>query len=291
MPESEVPPFEELRRILFATAYKMTGEVAPSEDLVQEVVLPFQLASEKRDPIQNLRAYLIRSIINASLNYLKCKEQERAAYKGPWLPEPIQGIDKNWDNQLDMEYGLTVLMARLAPRERAVFLLREAFSFSHTDIAECLGETHENIRKRYQRAKARMGARRRLNPVEQAEKEALLQAFSDTIMSGNFEPLIARLKEDIVLYSDGGGKVAAAINPIVGIETCLKFLFGIFQKKQGKVQFKPTRINGEPAVLVVETGEMRPTTVIVFDLVGEQIENLYLIRNPDKINFFVPKSS
>lgn len=288
MPESEVPPFEDLRRILFATAYKMTGEVAPSEDLVQEVLLPIQLAPERRDQIQNLQAYLIRSVVNSSLNYLKRRARTREEYPGPWLPEPLLTETSDWDNHLDIEYGLTVLMARLAPRERAVFLLREAFSFSHVEIAECLEETSENTRKRYQRAKARMGARRKLNTVEQAEKEALLQAFSDTLVSGNFEPLISRLKDDIVLYSDGGGKVAAALNPISGIETCLKFLFGIYQKQAGKTRFQATRINGEPAVLVISPERVEPETVIIFDVIGGEIAHLYLVRNPDKINFSVP---
>lgn len=291
MLESEVPPFEEFRRILFVTAYKMTGEVAPSEDLVQEVILPFQLAPERRDQIQNLQAYLIRAVVNSSLNYLKRKARTREEYPGPWLPEPLLTESSDWDNHLDIEYGLTVLMARLAPRERAVFLLREAFSFSHAEIAECLEETLENTRKRYQRAKARMGARRKLNTVEQAEKEALLQAFSYTLVSGNFEPLISRLKDDIILYSDGGGKVAAALNPLSGIETCLKFLFGIYQKQGGKMHFQATRINGEPAVLVISPEKMEPDTVIIFDVIAGEIVHLYLIRNPDKINFSVPNPS
>jgi RNA polymerase sigma-70 factor (ECF subfamily) len=125
--------------------------------------------------------------------------------------------------------------------------------------------------------------------VEQQEKAALLEALMQTLASGHFEPLIARLREDITIWSDGGGKVAAATQPLHGIDICLKFLMGIYQKQPGGLRFQPAQINGLPGMLVYEKDPDKPATVLVCELQEDRIVALFLMRNPEKIRFFVPK--
>jgi RNA polymerase sigma-70 factor, ECF subfamily len=278
-----------LRRLLFSTAYKMTGEVAASEDLVQDALLPLLTTPEQFVHVRDPRSYLLRAVVNASLTYLKRQETRRKAYKGPWLPEPLLTDDHNWDQQLDIDYGLTVLMSRLSPGERAIFILREAFDLPFREIAEWLDENETRIRKRYQRSLPKLGAWQRLHPVAQEEKAALLEALMHTLATGDFAPLIARLRADITVWSDGGGKAAAATQPLHGIDTCLKFLLGIYQKQPGGLHFRPARINGLPGMLVYEANGEKPVTVLICELQEAHIAELFLIRNPDKIQFFVPK--
>lgn len=275
---------KDLQPILFATAYKMIGEIQASEDIVQDTLAIYlqKIAKKELENVKNIKSYLIKSTINRSINYLKKIKRERENYYGVWLPEPIINYEEKVDYQLDVGYGITFLLSKFTPKERAVFILKNAFDFSFKEIGEAIQLKEATCRKTFQRLQVKLTKNALPFKVEKAEKERLINAFLAVGESGDLTSFIAILKEDMVVYSDGGGKVTAAKIPLVGLETCLKFLFGIYQKIKGNLSFEVSSINGEPALLL-KNKEGNLETAMLFDVMGGQINNFYFIRNPDKL--------
>mgnify|MGYP000250583517 CR=1 FL=1 len=278
---------DDIRKILFSTAYKMIGEVTASEDIVQDVLSKYSIKKDK-DLVNNFKSYLIKSVINHTLNYLQKQKKIRDNYYGIWLPEPVLQTENQLDNQLDIQYGMTVLLTRLSPTERAVFILRESFDFPHSEIGELLQLSTANVRKLYQRAQPKIKQKQSPKIINSDIKKQLIDGFVKAINTGDLTVLITRLKSDIALYSDGGGKVAAAKNILYG-EACLKFLLGLYSKLQGNIYIKKTLINNELGILIFEKGQEKPMTIGSFELVNNQIQSIYFVRNPEKMNGVVTK--
>jgi len=269
-----------LQNQLFAVAYKMTGRVALSQDIRQEVIAKY--LEKERPSIENPKAYLIRMVINTTLSYLKNEQKERKNYVGVWLPEPILQQADAIDNSLDLSYGMTVLLSKLNPKERAVFILRTSFDLPYRTIAEMLELTTANCRKIYQRTTPKIKQDTTDKVVQNQEKKKIIQAFLAAAQKGNFDTLVQALREDIAIYSDGGGKVAAAINPLFGLDVCLKFLLGIYRKLDDTNRIELQMINGEQGFVVFENEQI--VSVAVLEMEGGQLSKFYFIRNPDKIN-------
>jgi RNA polymerase sigma-70 factor (ECF subfamily) len=260
----------------------MTGEVEEAEDIVQDVFANW--LQRETDTVENPKAYLARMTVNASINRLDELKKKRELYTGPWLPEPY--ISSAPDTDLpDIEYGLLFLLERLNPLERAVFILRERFGEDYETIAELTGQKAENCRQLLHRSREKL----KLSVVKPADPEklkALTEAFLFALHEQNREVLEQILKQDIVVYSDGGGKRWAALKPVAGLDKVLKFLFGIQEhntKQAAELRYEPAFFNGMPAALLINTsdGEIDAAITLMYDDAG--ISELLFMRNPDKL--------
>ena len=266
---------------LFSIAYRMTGEVMVSEDIVQEAILKWM--SRSSEDIQDNKAYLAKSVINSSLNHLAQVKRQREAYKGIWLPEPVSSAHHTSDAKLDISYGLMLLLEKLSPMERAIFVLKESFDFSYSELAELFDTTEANGRQLYRRAKEKISGTNRRFTLDPQQQQALMEAFANASETGNVDTLIQLLKTDVALYSDGGGKVSAAVNPLFGRLVIEKFLRGL-DKKQSQTQIvRPTMVNGEPALFLIHRDTQLLDTVMVLEFDELGISGIYIIRNPDKL--------
>lgn len=272
---------EQLRQELFAIAYKMTGQVSLSQDICQDVFQKILDSKTNFNKVKHHRAYVIKMTVNQSLDVLKQQQKERLAYAGVWLPEPVFDSHQAYST-LDLDYGITVLLSRLNPKERAVFLLKESFDYSYAELAETLELTVVNCRKIYQRLQTKLKKNNQTTIAEKGTKERVLKAFLEAVHEGQLDGLVTMLKEDIALYSDGGGKVAAARNVLYGIEACFKFMWGIYSKFLQNARFEFGSVNQEPCLFIYEREQL--ATVVLIQLEDDQISELYFIRNPDKLN-------
>lgn len=274
----------DFQKTLFAVAYKMIGEVAASEDIAQDTIAIYlsKAAKNQFSEVQDIQKYLIKTATNRSINYLKKIKKERANYFGVWLPEPILDESQIIDFQLDMDYGVTFLLSQLTPKERAVFILKTAFDFTFKEIGEAINLKEATCRKTFQRLNAKLQRPNANVEIEKAAKERLLEGFLAAGQANGLELLIQILKEDIIIYSDGGGKVSAAKNPIFGHENCAKFLLGLFKKREGELSLALTKVNGELA-LALNTLDGYLDTIVVLGLSDSKVDALYFIRNPDKL--------
>lgn len=273
---------QQIQELLFATAYKMTGEIATSQDICQEAISKYLQANKKTTRIKNHRSYLIKITINTAINHLNRCKKERAAYFGTWLPEPILQTETSIDYQLDLDYGVTVLLSQLNPKERAIFILKESFAYSYDDLSNTLDLSNANCRKIYQRLQEKIKPSNQDILTKNKIKERIIRAFMEASKTGQLDSLVGVLKEDIALYSDGGGKVSAAKHSLHGIEICSKFLWGIYSKFEQTPHFVLQYVNNELGFLTYVGEEL--ISIGLLEIEGEQISKIYFIRNPDKIH-------
>lgn len=272
---------EEHSSALIPFAYNILGSYQDAQDVVQDVIA--DVLSSDADHIENEKAYLVRSVINRSINLKNKQKNIVSTYPGSWLPEPVatEGADHDLHLKDILSYSLLVLIEKLDARARAVFILREAFDYSHEEIASVLNLTSENSRKILSRAKKIINeGRRTIAPGFSAE---FLTKYIEIIRRGDIKRLESLLNEDIVATSDGGGKAAAAKHPIVGRDAVVRFISGIFQKFYIDAPFKVRTINHQPAIMYFEREKL--VTCQIMDVDGERIKNIYFIRNPDKLRF------
>ncbi|WP_438447167.1 RNA polymerase sigma factor SigJ [Gorillibacterium sp. sgz5001074] len=287
-------PYRQYRGLLFGIGYRMTGSVADAEDLVQDVFL--QLRDVPPGTIRHMKAYLCRSVTNRALDLMKSSRRRREDYVGPWLPEPLTGSWEAdpWEEVARKEtvaFAVLTLLEKLNPVERAVFVLREAFGFEYADIAAILGKSEANCRKLLSRVKPKLAPM--LQEPEAASTDvleagsqaaALTEAFLDASSTGRMDGFVRLLAEEAVLYSDGGGKVRAAIRPIFGSSRILAFLAGLQRKAEESGQtitLRPVRFNAQIG-LELRTGPFL-TGLLAFGFRDGHITELFLQRNPDKM--------
>lgn len=270
------------RPTLLSIAYRMTGEVMASEDIVQDVLIRFM--NNTPGNIQDRKAYLVRSVMNASLTYLDRVKREREVYKGIWLPEPVMAESlRAMDARLDISYGFMLLLEKLSPMERAIFVLKESFDFSYPELAKLFETTEANGRQLYHRAKEKIAGTSRRYVSDSQRKQELLRAFVNASETGDVESLIQQLKTDVALYSDGGGKVAAAIKPLFGVAIVEQFLRGLDSKFGHLFTSEWSLVNGEPALLLIQKEDNKLNTIMVLESDETGIYRIFAIRNPDKL--------
>lgn len=268
-----------LRPYLFRIAYTMLGVVEEAEDIVQDVFEKWISVKHAHDP----KAYLGRMAVNKSINRLNELKQERETYTGTWLPEPYITLEP--DSSPTIEYGMLFLLERLNPYERAVFILRESFSEEYSTIAALTGLSADNCRQLLHRAHEKF-SRNKIQPVEPARQRALTEAFLGALYHQNRDTLTQLLRSDIELFSDGGGKRAAGLKPLFGIEKVLRFLLGVMQlpeNQNNEFEYRPAFINGAPGALIFRrtTGELDSMPYV--ELTDTGIFRLLFVRNPDKL--------
>ncbi|HZG58562.1 RNA polymerase sigma factor SigJ [Paenibacillus sp.] len=278
--------------LLFSLAYRMTGSRAEAEDVVQEVFLQWARRPAAERELEHPKAYLCRMAVNRCTDLARSARARRETYVGPWLPEPLLGAPAAegdpaaaFERDETLSIAMLLLMERLSPVERAVFVLREAFGFGYDEVAAMLEKTPANVRKIMSRVRAKLdGERADIAPPDAGFAEELLLAFRRATSTGDLEPLFRRLAPDVVLLSDGGGKTFAATVPIHSQARVAAFLGGLARKMSPDDMLVPAVVNGEPALVALEGPERAVRSVMAFRLAADgSIRGIYIVRNPDKL--------
>lgn len=277
--------FEELRPLLFSIAYGMLGNVMEAEDILQEAYLRLQDV----DPaaIDSVEAYARTVVTRLCLDYLKSARVQRENYIGTWLPTPVVTDNATPETHLkrmeSISMAFLVLLEQLSPPERAVFLMREAFDYEYGEIAAILGRSESACRKLYSRAKKHLTDGRPRFEISNDQHQALMQRFMATLQSGEVQPVMDLLNEEIAMYSDGGGKVPSVGRVLKGRDIVARFLLGITRiAARGDYELEFTTINGDPGMIARDRAGHADTVMIcVFE--GEKVKTLYFVRNPDKL--------
>lgn len=278
--------FEEHRSRLFNIAYGMLGRVAPAEDAVQETYLRWQKLDLGQ--IQSPGAYLSTIVSRICLDELKSARNQKRQYVGPDLPEPlVESSDINPRQYTEMADSLSMafmmILQKLTPLQRAVFMLHEVFEYKYSHIAEMVDKSESHCRKIAQRARNHIRRDRSRFDVDRKQKDRLFQSFMEAVQEGNVTRLEQMLAKEAILYSDGGGKVSAARKPIYGPNNIARFMVGIRKNYDAEdVDMEFTTVNGEPGMIAYINGEFH--SVWSFDIQNQEIQHIFAVLNPDKLN-------
>jgi RNA polymerase sigma-70 factor, ECF subfamily len=274
--------FHELRPALFSLAYRMLGTRADAEDVVQDAYLRWQSAGE--DEIRSPKSYLTTVVARLSLDALKAARRKRETYIGPWLPEPL--VEPPGTQPMELAESLSIaflrLLESLSPAERVAFLLREVFDSEYAEIAATLDTTEANCRQMVTRARKRLRDGQPRFSVDRSRHQEALQQFLTACATGDLSQLAATLSEDVVFYSDGGGKVAAAVNPIAGQDRVARFLVGVARKGASALRAQFADVNGEAGALLFDGNRLSAVLAIQLNEDG-RIHGVFLIGNPEKL--------
>jgi RNA polymerase sigma-70 factor (ECF subfamily) len=274
--------FEQARPALFALAYRMLGTRADAEDVVQEAWLRWQSAA--KEDIRMPKSFLMTVVARLSLDALKSAQHKRETYVGPWLPEPL--IQPAGTQHIEMAETLSIaflhILESLSPAERVAFLMREAFDAEYEEIALALDTSEANSRQLFARAKKHIDQRRPRFEVDRTRHQRMLQQFLTACASGDASQFTNLLSEDVVLYSDGGGKQPAALNPIYGPDRVARLMVGLAQKIGTDYEVRFAEVNGEPGALLTDPRGI-VTVVTVEVSADERLSHVFLMRNPDKL--------
>ena len=277
------------RPLLFSIAYRMLGSASDAEDVLQDAWLRY--AGADHSTIRSPKAFATTIVTRLCLDRLKSAHTTREEYIGPWLPEPVltsevEGPESRLERAESVTFAFLVLLEKLSPEERAVFLLKDIFEYDHSEIADMLGTTVENSRQLLHRAKARLAAERpRLTGTAQSRRE-VAERFARAFSSGDGSALTALLTKDVGMWSDGGGKASAARRPLMGRDGVVHFLVGLHRTAQtaglaGEASLKIEEVNSEPA-LVIRIGR-RIESIFVFSIDDDAVSAIRVVRNPDKL--------
>jgi RNA polymerase sigma-70 factor (ECF subfamily) len=271
-----------------------------AEDAVQETYLRWHSAD--RDKVSDPRAFLMTTATRICLDLLTSARARREEYVGPWLPEPIVdpaalAPDSRTELAEDLSIALLLTLDRLSPLERAAFLLHDVFDFSFREVAKALERSEAACQQLAARARAhaRAARPRGANPPPAGEIDAkhvqLMSAFVAATQSGDLNALTQLLASDVRVVTDGGGKVAAALDVIEGADRVARFIVGVTRKRPGawwreSFTLRFATINGLPGVIV--DGPEGPVQTAAFEIEGEVIRALYVVRNSDKLRHLAP---
>ena len=279
MPPEDSPEntFDPLRPRLLRIAYRMLGSVAEAEDVVQEAYLRWHQTD--RAAVRDAGAVLVRTVTRLCLDVVKSARVQREHYVGTWLPEPIvEPVEGD-----DLTLTLMMALERLSPLERAAFLLHDVFGMDFDEVAKAIDRDPAACRQLASRARSHVREARPRFPVTEGQGRELASAFFTASRSGDLGALQALLAQDVVLYSDGGGKARAVLNPIYGQEKNLRFVTGLVQRR-GQTASRLVyegMIDGLPGFVTIEPEGVLQTTALAIE--EGRIVALYITRNPDKL--------
>jgi RNA polymerase sigma-70 factor (ECF subfamily) len=279
--------FEAQRPRLFGLAYRLLGSAAEAEDTVQETFLRWHGA--ERQDIGSPPAWLAKVVTNLSLTVLDSARLRRERYVGEWLPEPVLTGDGTLDplhtaeQRASVSLALLVLLEQLTPVERGVFVLREAFGYSHREIAVVFDLSEVNCRQILRRAVLRLGEKRTRFTPSSVQHQQITARFLAAALAGDLPGLERLLAAGVTVWTDGGGRGGAARRPIVGRDRVARYLTGMRRWSSEGIEFLLTEVNGEPAV-IGRAGD-RVVGVMVVEVAGGTVIGLRNVVNPDKLTF------
>lgn len=273
--------FEAQRPRLLRFAYRMLGSKAAAEDAVQDAWL--RCAGVDLSLVREPAAFLTRIVSRLCLDELKSARVRREQYVGTWLPEPIIEATESAIDDDQLTLNLMVALERLSPLERAAFLLHDVFGQSLNEVAITLNREPVSVRQLASRARRHVQQAKPRYPVDRDEGERIAGAFFAAANTGDLTTLGQILADDVIIHSDGGGKVLAFPNPIAGKSHIIRLYGSLFQKYgAGFVQMiEPVWIDGLPGYISCEGKNMLQTTA--FNIENGRITSIYITRNPDKL--------
>jgi RNA polymerase sigma-70 factor (ECF subfamily) len=287
---------EELRPRAFAIAYRMLGSVAEAEDVVQEALLRLHGVLEAGEEIEVPEAYLATIVTRLGIDRLRRAQVRRETYFGEWLPEPVvtEGPDDpavHAEMSDSLSLAFLVLLERLSPEQRAVFLLREVFDYDYDAIAEIVGKSEAACRQLAVRARRHIEQDRPRFEASRQEQNELAHRFLTAAQTGDLDGLEALLANDVALHGDGGGKTRAIAHPLFGRHRVARAVLHWMQVVRDFEGFsiRPVEVNGHPGALGLD-GQQRIAVVLSFDIAGGQIQGIRSIVNPDKLRHLGPVS-
>ncbi|MEO3925168.1 RNA polymerase sigma-70 factor [Micromonosporaceae bacterium B7E4] len=285
----DVVDFEAVRGRLFGIAYRMLGTVGDAEDVVQDAWLRWQRTDRRN--VRNPAAFLTTTTTRLAINAVTAARARRETYVGQWLPEPV---DTAADPALGaeraegLELGVLLLLEKLAPAERAAYVLREAFEYAHRQVAEVLGTTEANARQLLSRARRHLASARSA-PVGRAEHRRLVEAFVAAARGGDLAALERLLADDVVASSDGGGRVHASRKDLHGVARVTTLLDNVLRKYWRDSVIRLVRANGAESLLVA-AADGTPEALLALEATERGIERLFIVVNPDKLQQFAGRA-
>jgi RNA polymerase sigma-70 factor (ECF subfamily) len=278
--------FTHLRPLLFTIAYEILGSATESDDVLQDSYLRW--AEVDLAAVRDTKSFLAQLVTRQALNALRAGVRRREDYVGPWLPEPLLLDERDASADIvlaeSVSMAMLVLLETLTPDERAAFVLREVFGFEYDEIAGAVGKSVATVRQMAHRAREHVHARRkRFGPVDAARTAQITEQFLTAAATGDMEGLLSLLAPGVTWTADHGGKAAATRRPIVGARKVAAIMARLFQvaKERPEIRFETAVYNSAPAVVVYSDDNLEG--VFVFEVIDDQITNLYAMRNPDKL--------
>ncbi|MEI5098929.1 RNA polymerase sigma-70 factor [Streptomyces sp. PmtG] len=284
--------YEKNRPRMFGLAYRMLGQAAEAEDVVQDAYMRWAGSG----PVDTPSAWLSKVVTNLCLNRLSSARARRESYVGPWLPEPVftdtgqLGPLDTVEQRDSVSIGLLVLLERLTPAERAAFVLREAFGYPHADIADVLEVSEDHARQLYRRARDHVRQPRQRFTADPEHRAEMVRQFLTAATDGDVAGLERLLAKDVVVWSDGGGKVSAARRPVFGADKVARLLIGAASHPRvaGAV-FDVRTVNGEPAVVAHLGGALIAVMHLEFE--DGNVTAVRNLVNPAKLAFAAAQSA
>jgi RNA polymerase sigma-70 factor, ECF subfamily len=286
--------FEDLRPLMFSIAYRMLSSVSDAEDVVQEAFLRYERALAGGDQIESPKAYLSAVVTRLAIDHLRSARVRRERYVGQWLPEPLLTDEGAEDPAMHAEQADSLSMAflllieRLSPVERAVFLLHDVFGYGYDEIAPIVGKSEANCRQLATRARRHVEAEKPRFEASRRERDELAARFFAAASDGDLDGLVELLAADVVVYGDGGGKAPQWGRPIVGVDRVSR-LFATLGRQMAElgVGVRPHEVNGQPGAVVVDR-EGRVVNVFSLEIVDGAVQTVRSVINPDKLRHLGP---
>jgi RNA polymerase sigma-70 factor (TIGR02957 family) len=303
--------YTEYRPLMFSIAYRMTGSVSDSEDIVQEAFLRADKADRADRGIESPKSYLATITTRLAIDHLRSARVRRESYVGTWLPEPLIGTEPARTGLIgtgltgtaepdpaelaetsdSLSMAFLVLLESLAPAERAVFLLREVFGYDYGEIAGITGKTEAACRQIFARARRRIDEGRPRFETTRAEGEELTALFLAAASGGDMTSLLERLAPDVLFYGDSGGKGEATFTaPLAGRDLVAQILrVQLVRTLELGAELSSAWVNGQPGLLARDT-DGALIAVIAFDVLDGQIQAIRAVANPEKLRHIGPIS-
>ncbi len=280
--------FSTERRALLSLAYRMLGSLSDAEDVVQDAFVRWRDVELAR--VDSPPAWLRTTVTRLCLDAMKSARTRRESYVGEWLPEPVRtdvGAFADEQSRADPEsisMAFLVVLDSLSPLERAAWLLHDVFEYDHTEVAHALDRTEASARQLIHRAREHIASRRPRFARSREEHTRLVGAFMSACGGGDVMALQRLLADDVVVWSDGGGRVSAAIKPVRGPDHVSRLLLGLVRKGATDATIDVVDINGWPGIVIRRGAVIDSVTTLEFD--GELLATMHIVRNPDKLARF-----
>jgi RNA polymerase sigma-70 factor (ECF subfamily) len=287
--------YEDLRPLLFSIAYRMLGSVSEAEDIVQESFLRYQHALFEQDAeIDSPKAYLSAVATRLAIDHLRSARVRKETYIGEWLPEPLLTDERSPDgagyaedaDSLSMAFLL--LLERLSPVERAVFLLHDVFDYGYDEVAQIVDKSEDNCRQLAVRARRHVDQHKPRFEASRRERDKLATRFFDAVEEGDMSGLIDLLAADVVAYGDGGGTSPSILRPVFGRDKVLRLMLGVGRHlPEMGVTLRRSEFNGQPGVMLLAAGG-RLINVITIDVADGVVQTVRMITNREKLRHLGP---
>ena len=285
--DDRLAAFVEHRPLLFSIAYRMLGSAADAEDVLQDAYIRWQRAGDTE--VRSPKDYLSTTVTRLAMDHLRSARVRREVYVGPWLPEPLVGVDAQdplaaTSLAESLSTAFLVLLERLTPTQRAAFLLREVFAFEYAEVARVIRTTEANARQLVQRAKLHIQQGRPRFASDAKQADELAHRFFTACTTGDLQGLVSMLGEDAIAWADGGGKFAAARHPVTGSDKIARFVGSVVAKwvASGHVTMAP--VNGATGLLFTAGGQLRAVLTVAADPASGRVQRVFIQVNPDKLH-------